>query len=138
MFYLSKKNISLIIIVSLFIFLIIRTFIGFAERSNSLNGENVKITVGTITDFRHGGKVSPWFYYEYKFKNKPIITQQSIEGNLRAAKNDEIRKYIGKRYFVKFSVENPKYSELFFDKPVPDDFVYNEGQTWKTIPISYD
>jgi hypothetical protein len=128
----------LVIIVSLFIFIIIRTFIGFTERSNSLNDENVKIIVGTITDFRHGAKTGLSVYYIFEFGRNIYKNKNFVEGKLRGANNLDLDKYINKKYFVKFSVENPKYSELFFDKPVPDDFVYNEGQTWKTIPISYD
>ena len=41
---------------------------------------------------------------------------------------------IGKKFFVKFSVEKPKYSQIYLSKPVADYFKYVEGQTWETIP----
>lgn len=134
----GNKNITFVIIILLLIFIVIRTFIGFAERSNSLKDENVKITIGRITDFKHGGKVSPWFYYEFKFNDKSIINQQYIEGDLRKKDNKKLREYIGKKYFVKFSIEKPKYSELYIEKPVPEDFIYKEGQTWSKIPVDYE
>ena len=40
----------------------------------------------------------------------------------------------GKNFFVKFSVEKPKYSRIYLSKPVAEDFQYIEGQTWETIP----
>ena len=41
---------------------------------------------------------------------------------------------IGKKFFVKFSVEKPKYCQIYLSKPVAEDFQYYEGQTWETIP----
>ena len=40
----------------------------------------------------------------------------------------------GKNFFVKFSVEKPKYCQIYLSKPVAEDFQYDEGQTWVTIP----
>jgi hypothetical protein len=41
---------------------------------------------------------------------------------------------IGKKFFIKYSVEKPRYTQIYLSKPVAEDFQYTEGQTWETIP----
>jgi hypothetical protein len=73
-------------------------------------------------------------------RNGVLINDFSIANN--AAKNSVFYKHtsnvdkmknlvIGKKFFVKFSVEKPEYVEIYFNLPVHEEFQYEEGQTWK-------
>jgi len=99
-------------------------------------------TVATVYDYLSQGKggrsVEFSFYY-----NSEYFVSSNDQGN--AVKNSiyfgsayetgKMRKLLkGKNFFVKFSVEKPKYSRIYLSKPVAEDFQYVEGQTWETIP----
>ena len=99
-------------------------------------------TVATVYDYLSRGKggrsVEFSFYY-----NSEYFVSSNDQGN--AVKNSiyfgsayetgKMRKLLkGKNFFVKFSVEKPKYSRIYLSKPVAEDFQYVEGQTWETIP----
>ena len=73
-------------------------------------------------------------------RNGVLINDISTADN--AANNSVYRKHIsnvdkmknlviGKKFFVKFSVEKPEYAEIYFNLPVHEEFQYEEGQTWK-------
>ena len=131
----TKKNAPTFILIFIFISLLVYAFIGSTIKSNSLNSENVLYSIGTISKFEKGAKVSPWFIYSYKYKNTFHEGKYIIEGKLRAGSNEELREYIGKKFIIKISIENPKWSELYFDKPIPKNLKYEKGQTWNKLPI---
>ncbi|MBN8643169.1 MAG: hypothetical protein J0L86_15260 [Flavobacteriales bacterium] len=133
----TKKNIFSIALVLFFIFIIAKAIIFNIDR-NSLRDKKELFTVGEITDYSKGAKVSPWFLYQFSYKNQLIKGESIIEGKLRKADNKKLSSYIGKKYFVKFSTVKSKYSEIYLNKPVPNNFVYEEGQSWKEIPVKYE
>ncbi|WP_157208264.1 hypothetical protein [Mariniflexile maritimum] len=126
-----KRNIVSIILIVFFLALSIRMFLGHSDRVNSLQGK-VLFTISKIT-FLEQGKGGPWYNYSFVYLRK-VYSSRIILGELSKESKEIQKSYIGKKYFVKFSVEKPKYSELYLDKPVPEDFVYKEGQTWEKLP----
>lgn len=132
----SKRNYFSYILITFLIFILIKSIIVNYNRNINLENKSILFTVGTISKHVKGAKVNPWFIFNFAYRNEIYEGELNIEGELRGASNVELDKYIGKKYFVKFSEEKPKYSEIYFDKPVPKDFIYTEGQTWKNIPIN--
>tara|TARA_R110001592_G_scaffold343303_1_gene633698 strand:+ start:380 stop:799 length:420 start_codon:yes stop_codon:yes gene_type:complete len=129
-----KHNIVSVILVAFFLALSIRMFLGHSERINSLQGK-VLFTISKIT-FLEQGKGGPWYNYSFVYLDK-VYDSRIILGELCKEPKDVQKSYIGKKYFIKFSIENPKYSELYLDKPVPENFDYREGENWKKIPVNY-
>lgn len=132
----KNKNYFSYVIIAFLIFILIKSIIVNYDRSINLEDKNILFTVGTISKHIKGAKVSPWFIFNFAYRNDFYEGKSIIEGELRGASNLELDEYINKKYFVKFSVEKPKYSEIYLDKPVPKNFVYEEGQTWENIPIN--
>ena len=132
MIVLKKKGIG-IIVFSILIIILYYSFIKYEERIKYLEDRKVLYTTGTIT-FLEQGKGGPWFNYNFFFDAKEHFSRTTI-GELSKEKRQKLKSYIGKKYFVKFSIEKPEYSEIYLDKPIPKDFVYKEGQTWSKIPI---
>ena len=107
-----------------------------------LEDEKTLYTVATVYDYSSQGKggrsVEYSFYYNNDYfvasNDKGVATEKSIYIKYRY-ETGEMRKLLkGKNFFVKFSVEKPKYCQIYLSKPVAEDFQYVEGQTWETIP----
>lgn len=95
--------------------------------------EPARYTVGEIYRFRRGAKVPPWFEYKFYIKGKKYKGTYDIATKLAMESNDSLRKYIGKRYIVKFNVDDPSISVLIFDKEVLDG-VKAPDDGWESIP----
>ncbi|MCC2591141.1 hypothetical protein [Chryseobacterium sp. MFBS3-17] len=48
--------------------------------------------------------------------------------------NSNKKPKIGKRYLVQFSLEDPSYSDIFQDIPVPDSIKSAPPEGWKKLP----
>lgn len=129
-----KKNWIGIVVWSVLLLILYYAFMKNKERVFYLNEREFLYTIGTTIDYKNPGKGAPiieyYFYYE-----KTMNSENYYNINTSNLKKEGLKSYVGKKYFVKFSIEKPEYSEIYLDKPVPKDFVYKEGQTWSKIPI---
>lgn len=121
-----------VLFILLFFFLI-----KYKERISYLDDERVLYTVCKTTNYRNPGKGTPIIEYLFYYK-KTIQSENYYNINTSNLNKRDLKYYVGKKYFVKFSIEKPNYSKIYLDKPVPDDFVYTNGQTWDRIPVNYD
>lgn len=129
-----KKNWIGIIVFSILFTLFYYAFMKNSERVSYLNDKKFLYTICQTTNYRNPGKGAP--IIEYFFYYKKIFNSENYYNiNTSNLKKEDLKSYIGKKYFVKFSLENPQHSEIYLDKPVPKGFVYKEGQTWSKIPI---
>ena len=137
-----QKNLYYVFAFSFFMGLFVYTLIiHFDQEKYFTNGETL-YTVATVYDYTSQGKggnsVEYSFYYNNNYfvasNDKGVATEKSIYIKY-SYETEKMRKLLkGKNFFVKFSVEKPKYSRIYLSKPVAEDFQYVEGQTWETIP----
>ncbi|WP_264559095.1 hypothetical protein [Flavobacterium sp. N2270] len=128
--------------ISIFIGTILISIIIYAKNKNSernlyLNN-NILFTVCETIGYDSPGRVTPSIEYIFYFEKSKFESEDFYDLDFSKVKKEDLKSYVGKKYFVKFSVEKPQYSEIYLDKPVPLDFVYKEGQTWKKIPVNYN
>ncbi len=132
------KNSLTIIGFSLIFGLIIHGYTGYLDGKKYFDEGETLYTVGEVVNYDYTKKRFN-VYYTY-LRNGVLINDISIANN--AANNSVYRKHIsnvdkmknlviGKKFFVKFSVEKPEYAEIYFNLPVHEEFQYEEGQTWK-------
>lgn len=137
-----QKNLYYVFAFSFFIGLFIYGLVMHLLNKKYLEDGKTLYTVATVYDYLSQGKggrsVEFSFYY-----NSEYFVSSNDQGN--AVKNSiyfgsayetgKMRKLLkGKIFFVKFSVEKPKYCQIYLSKPVAEDFQYVEGQTWEIIP----
>ncbi|MDO1501059.1 hypothetical protein Q2T40_13045 [Winogradskyella maritima] len=95
-------------------------YFGHQDRIHHLNGD-VEYTIGEITDFQWGSKASPYFKFYFFVNGEKILGRYDITDDFGTKVTNELAKrYFGKTYFVKYSVEKAKYHELYFYNVVPD------------------
>ncbi len=135
--FLIKNSITIIAFSVIFGFIFYGYTIHLEKKKYFDEGETL-YTVGEVVNYNYAKK-SYNVYYTY-MRNGNLINDISSADN--AANNSVYRKHIsnvdkmknlliGKKFFVKFSVEKPKYAEIYFNLPVHEEFQYEEGQTWK-------
>ena len=137
-----QKNLYYVFAFSFFIGLFIYGLVMHLLNKKYLEDEKTLYTVATVYDYSSQGKggrsVEYSFYYNNDYfvasNDKGVATEKSIYIKYRY-ETEKMRKLLkGKNFFVKFSVEKPKYCQIYLSKPVAEDFQYVEGQTWETIP----
>ena len=137
-----QKNLYYVFAFSFFIGLFIYGLVVHLLNKKYLEDGKTLYTVATVYDYSSQGKggrsVEYSFYYNNNYfvasNDKGVATEKSIYIKYRY-ETERMRKLLkGKNFFVKFSVEKPKYSRIYLSKPVAEDFQYVEGQTWETIP----
>ena len=137
-----QKNLYYVFAFSFFIGLFIYGLVMHLLNKKYLEDEKTLYTVATVYDYSSQGKggrsVEYSFYYNNNYfvasNDKGVATEKSIYIKYRY-ETEKMRKLLkGKNFFVKFSVEKPKYCQIYLSKPVAEDFQYVEGQTWETIP----
>ena len=117
---------------------IIYAYFAHLDREKYFDEGKTLYTVGEVVNYDYTKKRFN-VYYTY-LRNGVLINDISTADN--AANNSVYRKHIsnvdkmknlviGKKFFVKFSVEKPEYAEIYFNLPVHEEFQYQEGQTWK-------
>ena len=82
-----------------------------------------KYTVAVIIKFRRGRYEIKETEYKFSVNGKEYLRAESYRGG-----------EVGKRYFVKFSSENPRREELLTDKPVPDTLQFIPPEGWDKLP----
>lgn len=130
--YLSKKSNLVLIIFILFIACYI--YFSNKDRRDHLKG-NVNYTIGTIKNLRHGAKTPNSFGYTFYANNELHESSYSITSKLALAHDSIQEFYIGHKYLVKYSVEKPKYNELYLDKYIPDNLDTCVKCVWIKPPI---
>ena len=114
----KKKIINRIInflIIILIISFIYYTISHILERKRLLNNKNIKFTVGKITNYEVGAKVSPWFVYSF---NVDSVKYEGKYSNIDYKMKENKYLYINKYFIVKYSEINPVYNEIYLDKSV--------------------
>ncbi|WP_101023068.1 hypothetical protein [Salegentibacter salinarum] len=120
-----KKNWTYFLVV---LFLISIIFYGILKERNYSNyiGDDrteKRYTVGEIDHFQGGAKTSPFFEYSYNVGSKSYSDKFYINGELRKKKSSELKKYLNKRFYVLYVLEDPSYSKLLIEKPVIDSLL---------------
>ncbi len=137
-----QKNSYYVFAISFFMGLFIYVLVMHLLSKKYLEEGKTLYTIATVYDYSSQGKggrsVEFSFYYNNNYfvasNDKGVATEKSIYIKYRY-ETEKMRKLLkGKNFFVKFSVEKPKYSQIYLSKPVAEDFQYYEGQTWETIP----
>jgi hypothetical protein len=137
-----SKNIVTMIALSFLIWLVIHGYTGHLERKNFFDNGETLYTIGKVVHYKSQGKMGKSIGYSF-FLDGIKIESANDPGN--PLKNSIYKDFgydykkmqklvLGKRFFVKFSVEKPEYCQIYLSKPVAEDFQYVEGQTWETIP----
>ena len=90
---------------------------GFLERNRYFENTEAekKIKIAVVTDVLVGGKVGPRFEYEFIVNEVKYVSSYSLEADLSVKPRSELMEYVGNRYYVKYSVEKPKYNELLLN-----------------------
>ncbi|MCG2430761.1 hypothetical protein [Aequorivita xiaoshiensis] len=133
----KNNNIYKIIILMVIVSVLLYYFIGANLRQNSLKAENVNFTIAEIKDVEYGARVAPWFNFQFYANDNKII-----EGKYHLSKNkqlsvqdyDSLKRYIGKKYIVKYSKKNPSFNEIYLQKQVPDSLYNCVGCQWDKMP----
>lgn len=137
-----KKNIVTILGFFVIISVVIYAFFMHLEREQSLIKGKTLYTVGEVVHYKSHGKMGLSIGYSFLFDGIKIETTSYPDEPLKNSiykryeyDYEKIRKLlIDKKFFVKVSIENPKYSLIYLSKPVAVGFQYVEGRTWETIP----
>ena len=138
--FLIKNSIAIIAFLVL-IGLFIHGYNGYLNIKKYFDEGNTLYTVGEVIDYRYEKK-SHNVYFTY-IRNGVLINhisslESAIKNSVYSYKMSNFRNMknlvISKKFFVKFSVEKPEYAEIYFNLPVHEEFQYEEGQTWETIP----
>lgn len=133
----KRNNIYKIIILIIIVGVLLYYFIGTNHRQDSLKDENVNFTIAEIKDVEYGARVAPWFNFQFYADDNEII-----EGKYDLSKNkqlsvqdyDSLKKYIGKKYIVKYSKKYPAFNEIYLQKLVPDSLYDCIGCKWDKMP----
>ncbi|MCT4614862.1 MAG: hypothetical protein N4A49_08315, partial [Marinifilaceae bacterium] len=118
----KKLNvIGYIVVASIFIFLIIRSYIEIKQLE-----KNHRFTIGRIIKIEpvSGAGINALFIYYVK--GKKYSGSYSVP--------DRIRKRVGRRFYVMFNPDNPDSCKLLFNKPVPQRIKEAPPEGWVEIP----
>lgn len=100
-----KKHFISIFLASILIFIFVYGTKKSQERKMYLNGKNVLYAICEITDYitpARGTNSLVYFYYNGK---KKIDSWSGFIYKIDKLKRDELKSFIGKKYFIKISVE---------------------------------
>lgn len=127
------KKVHYVIVVTVTTIFIILYLRAIYRYDYKFKHEPVRYTIGRIFLFRRNLNVGPWFEYKYIVNAKQYKGKYSIESKLAIESNDSLKKYLGKRYIVKYNVNDPSINRLIFDKEVLDG-VKAPDEGWESIP----
>jgi hypothetical protein len=99
-------------------------------KRNKLEKGPSNYSIAIITKFQYGSRVAPWFNYEFEVNNKTINGTYDIADKMGKLSGSVLRSYVGKRFFVKFYVEDPDINELKIYNPVPDSIKEAPKDGW--------
>ena len=137
-----QKNLYYVFAFSFFIGLFIYGLVVHLLNKKYLEDGKTLYTVATVYDYSSQGKGGRSVEFSFYYNNEYFVSSNDQGDAVKnsvyfgsAYETGKMRKLLkGKNFFVKFSVEKPKYCQIYLSKPVAEDFQYEEGQTWETIP----
>lgn len=132
----TKKRIENVVIISLITGFGLYMYFGNKISKEYLYNKEQSYGIAEIILFKRGAKVAPWFVYEFELDGVKYEGDYDMTGDtLRGYSNEFLRQYIGRKYLVRYSVEKPKYSELYIDKPIPDSLLDCTDCRWDKPPF---
>ena len=137
-----QKNLYYVFAISFFMGLFIYGLVMHLLNKKYLEDGKTLYTVATVYDYSSQGKGGRSVEFSFYYNNEYFVSSNDQGDAVKnsvyfgsAYETGKMRKLLkGKNFFVKFSVEKPKYCQIYLSKPVAEDFQYEEGQTWETIP----
>lgn len=131
----SKKE--LYFWVSILIITITYFYFGNKKRTKLLESNNVGFAISNIDSWSSGSKMSSWLDYSFVYKG------EKFEGNYTPNYNGEVKNkageynyFINKNFLVKFSLKAPRFNELLWNKPVPNDLLECcINDVWNELPF---
>ena len=137
-----QKNLYYVFAFSFFMGLFVYTLIIHFDQEKYFTNGKTLYTVATVYDYSSQGKGGRSVEFSFYYNNEYFVSSNDQGDAVKnsvyfgsAYETGKMRKLLkGKNFFVKFSVEKPKYCQIYLSKPVAEDFQYEEGQTWETIP----
>jgi len=137
-----KKNLYYVFAFSFFMGLFIYGLVGHLLYKKYFEDGKTLYTVATVYDYSSQGKGGRSVEFSFYYNNEYFVSSNDQGDAVKnsvyfgsAYETGKMRKLLkGKNFLVKFSVEKPKYCQIYLSKPVAEDFQYEEGQTWVTIP----
>jgi hypothetical protein len=133
-FRISKKSLHNLLGVSLIIYFIIGIIWGLIKEKRLEEGPSA-YTIAVITRLRSGSRVPPWFEYKFELHGKLYKSTYSIaDNNIGRRSWEELKHYVGKRFYIKFYIPNPNNNRLQIYKPVPCNIKKAPSMGWKKIP----
>ena len=128
-----KEKLFNIISILIFTFVVAFFYIRKSKREKFLSSNDVMYSIGKITGVQTGAKVSPWFVYEFYNGKDFEISQKYLPDSLSSKYSSIIKKeYVGKKYLIKYSIEQPIYNEIYLNKPIEDSLTNCLKCTWPT------
>ena len=137
-----QKNLYYVFAFSFFMGLFIYGLVIHLDREKYFDNGKTLYTIGEVVHYKDQGKIGSSIGYTFFLDGIKIESADDPGDPLKNSIYKEFgynfekmqKLVIGKKFFVKFSVEKPKYCQIYLSKPVAEDFQYVEGQTWETIP----
>jgi hypothetical protein len=130
----AKSKIGKFISIGIFILLGIYLYWRVQDRKEKLTVEETFYTVGKITGYEYGAKVSPWWNFEFYDGRELRQAKSSIDNSLSGKPSAEWKKYVGNKFFVKYNALKPKYNEIYLNKPAPDSLIICDKCKFDKIP----
>jgi hypothetical protein len=139
--FLIKNKLNIISILP-FIGVFIYIYFGMKDREKYFDNGKTLYTIGEVVHYKDQGKIGSSIGYTFFLDGIMIESADDPRDPLKNSIYKEfgydykkMRQFIiGKKFFIKYSVEKPRYTQIYLSKPVAEDFQYTEGQTWETIP----
>jgi hypothetical protein len=139
--FLIKNKLNIISILP-FIGVFIYIYFGMKDREKYFDNGKTLYTIGEVVHYKDQGKIGSSIGYTFFLDGIMIESAGDLGDPLKNSIYKEFgynfekmqKLVIGKKFFVKYSVEKPRYNQIYLSKPVTDDFQYYEGQTWEVIP----
>lgn len=111
----EKKTRDSILVFSVFSTIFIVAGIYFNKAKNEINNNGI-YSIGIITNKKYG-LVKYYIDYEFRYKDSSIVSYKRISD----VEVEICKKY--NRFLVKFSPNNLKYDEIYFNYPVVEDSI---------------
>ena len=94
-----------------------------------------RYTIATVTEYLPDFKTPPRFRYEFTVNHKKYATTHSIISKIRLRLPKDMGKYMGKKFYLLFVVDDDiKYGDLLLYKPVKDSVLVPPPEAWKELP----
>ncbi|PKD18730.1 hypothetical protein APR41_17625 [Salegentibacter salinarum] len=120
------------IIVLVFSYMVTKNFIKKSYFDNSKFEK--RITIGEINKIVPGAKSPPFFEYEFIVNDDSYGGAYIIESDLRRLSTKELKKFVGKKFYVKYVEKDPNYNKLLFNEFIKDTTLSIPSSGWSEIP----